>query len=166
MKRRSLTFGLICTLLFSCAPQRKIVSETNQQEDFVCGSYYSRNRPGFREERSYRRESWIGLDLVIKDSDTLTVNELNCVDSMKFTQELNKFEVRDMCVEMGMQGKTYFKATTNKYGGFEEISVARSVDHCFHDLEEKIKKKVLTMRIVPEDAGTYEIIFYHILRLH
>lgn len=167
MTVRNIYFLTICLVNASCTSQKNVVPESYQERDFICGYEIGRKYNDIeRGERKYRPVCLIEIDQVIKDSDTLEIHELICVDSVKFTQAFKDFKVNDICIEMGIQGKTFFTATTNKYGGFEEVKVVRRVDNCLHDLEEKIKQKVLRMRIIPEDAGTYEIVFSHSLRLY
>lgn len=168
MRQHILLLNSICFLVLSCASQKEVIVENSGGSPSSCSGSYERDQTDMMETRSeipYKPYFKVKLSQVIKDSDTLHISELTCLDSTLFTEAFNDINVREMCIEMGIQGNTYFSAKTNKYGGFEEVKVERSVDICFKDLEEKIKQKVLSMRIIPEDAGTYEIVFYHYFRL-
>lgn len=167
MSVRNIFFFSLCAAIASCTSAKNVVSESTRELEGFEGCGYQRGQQlDDVRERRYQAVSWIELRDVIKDSDTLDIHELMCVDSVKFTQAFAQLEVNQLCIEMGVQGTTYFRAKTNKYGGFEEVKVVRSIEPCTRHLEEKIKQKVLSLRIIPEDAGTYEIVFCHIIRLY
>ena len=157
---------LFLTLLIaSCANEKEIELTESQHHEPICGGVYSKNRIELEGARTYRATSSVHIIHGIKGSDTIPVSDLLCVDSVLFTQAFNSIQVDKICQEMHIEGNTYFSATTNKFGGFEEITVLRSVDKCFLRLEEKIKQKVLTMRTLSEEYGNMTIVFFHKFRM-
>jgi hypothetical protein len=155
--------------LFSCKHSPEIIVDHPPHNEILDYGYY-RNSDERMLVNSEIYEppieiSSIELLYAIKEFDTLSIEELICVDSVRFSEAFKDIKVREMCLEMGIQGNTYFSAKMNKYGGFEEIKVVRDVDDCLTDIEEKIKQRVLTMRAISEKYGNFEIVFYHKLRI-
>jgi hypothetical protein len=157
----ALSIGL---MLISCGVQHNVVEETRDLEP-ICSGYTGRDNLRVEDTRRYLPIYTVELALVVKDGDTLGLSELPCVDSVNFTRVIQDTRINEICVELGIQGRTFFSATTNKYGGFENVKVLRSVDRCFRDIEEKIINKVLRLRVIPEMAGTYEVLFFYLVRL-
>ncbi|MDG1333197.1 MAG: hypothetical protein P8P74_12760 [Crocinitomicaceae bacterium] len=152
----------------SCGTQREVEVEVVTSGSGCSGSYekYEHSElPSVKTVREYIPITDVVIAYGVIGPDTLEIAELECVDSLLFTEALNDVEVSQMCIELAIEGNTYFSAKTNKFGGFETIEVVRGVDKCFRNAEDKIKQKVLSMRTVSTDYGNMELIFYLKVRL-
>lgn len=155
-------FCSFCLALASCANEKMITTDNSNSTDFVCGG----NFDAPERTKILRGVSMFELGFIITNGDTSIVSELICLDSLKFTRTLLKeIEVNDICLEMGIQGSTYFSARTNKYGGFEDVKVIRSLESCFRDFEKRVISKVSQMRILQEEYFNSEIVFRHQYRI-
>jgi hypothetical protein len=144
--------------MLTCACQKKVVTEVIHVSDFYCSNQSNDN------VNRYSPNYYVQIVQMIKDSDTLTTDKLMCLDSVRFDRAFIDITDYEPCLEMGIEGSTYFTAKTNKEGRFEEVQVVRSADECFNWVVEKIRRKVLTLQVTPEDAGTYEILFVYRFR--
>jgi hypothetical protein len=157
MLRITLFYFLVLTLV-SCGSEKNAVPDNSNSRDFICGGNF--NSP--EKVKIHRGASIFQMGSVIKNADTLYPSELICLDSVEFTRALfEDAQVSEICLEIGAQGNTYFSARTNKYGGFEDVKVVRSVESCFRDFEKRIISKVSKMRVIQEEYFSSEIIFRH-----
>lgn len=156
MLLRIAVFCSLCLVVISCASKNIAVVE-----NFSCSGNLDEV-----DEKIYYPVSTIQLEFAVKNGDTITLTELICLDSVLFTQAFSEIEVHEMCIDMRVQGNTYFSTYVNKYGGFEAVKVIKSVDNCLKPTEEKIKLKTGKMRTLQKEFFNAEIVFFHEFRLY
>lgn len=162
MLLRITVFFSICFLLASCAINNQ---DHNREPIFNREDSFFPHVEINEKPREYKSISIFQPLYAIKNGDTTNISELICFDSLLFTQAFSEIEVSQMCNEFGIQGNTYYSTYTNKYGGFEDVRVVRSLDNCFKETEKEMILKVSEMRILQEVYFNSEIVFYHKYRL-
>lgn len=122
----------------------------------------NRDRESFTDnDITYEEVSLFGIKSVINNSDTLIIQEIICTDSLVFIEAFSEIKVREMCIEAGIQGTTYYQVEITEDGTFQNVIVLNHFSDCLLDFEEKIKIRLLELEVLDKDVYNSELIFYH-----
>jgi hypothetical protein len=175
MISRIVLFVFLFLAVISCSAPRDIEESNSTRELEGSGlnldSLISERERGepieFEQMEFIPRSEYFIYSLIIK-SDTLPLEDLSCrldTSDVMLTKAFAEFNVSDLCIEMGVEGNTYYSVFINKEGHFENCKVVKGADDCFSDVDEKIKLRIEKMKVISEEFFNAELVFYHKFRL-
>lgn len=106
-----------------------------------------------------------GFEFLIKEKDTIHINNLLCSDSVLFTQLFSEVIVDGICLEANLQGKTYYAIEIDQNGKFKKLNTVKSVHNCFNSTTAQIQSILDKKHVLQKEYYDSELIFYHKFRI-
>ncbi|MEX1001858.1 MAG: hypothetical protein WDZ35_07075 [Crocinitomicaceae bacterium] len=109
--------------------------------------------------------STYGCESIIKEGDTISIDYLLCSDSVRFVQLFSYIEVDGRCIDIHVEGTTWYSVKVGSKGEFENLQVKREVDNCFSSTAAQIEAILSNKKVIEKEYFNTELLFYHKFRI-
>lgn len=110
--------------------------------------------------------SIIKIVSIVKNSDTLPLDNLICLDSNRLESVLlSGIKVSKYCIEKRIVGKSYFEVEINEAGNFINFKVLRNTETCLDLVNEQLKSKLENTSVLSKKHFNTVLVFYHDFRI-
>ena len=151
---------IILVVLSSCISKKNII---NEERGPACSSP---SEP--IKIKSYYYISEYGTELIIKEKDTIFIDEImvtNHQDTLRFSKIFKNIEMPEKCKSMHISGTTYYSIYINKIGAFSNLITLKNLDDCFISIYETILKNLNKYKVSNQKYFNTTIVFKHKLKL-
>lgn len=165
MNYRIIIIGIVLSMFVSCIGIKNNQSEMINSTESGC-SGPEKNEVIETSTKTYIPVSTYKIQSLIKDSDTVIIDHLVCSDSIRFTEVFEDIKVGHWCIELQVQGNSFYSVKINSIGEFEGFKIIKGVHDCFNDVHEKIKLRLMKIKVLSNEYFDSKLIFYHKFRLN